>query len=52
MRKLWSTFDICVYYDVTKGIARRWRADGLKCTMLSGSYYYDYKDIIDYLMED
>ena len=51
MRKLWITTDLMYYYGKTSKQVAKWREDGLKSTMLSGAYYYDYKDIVDYLKE-
>jgi len=52
MKDLWTTSDIMYYYGKTGKQVKRWRDDGLKSTMLSGAYYYDYSDIVSYLMED
>ena len=51
MRKLWTTKELMTYYNKTENDIKRWRKDGLKNTMLSGAYYYDYSDIVEYLSE-
>ena len=51
MKDLWSTSDLMAYYNKSASQIKAWRNDGLKSTMLSGAYYYEYKDIVEYLGE-
>lgn len=46
---LWTTSDLCIYFNKSESTIRKWRNDGLISIMLSGAYYYDYKDIVEYL---
>ena len=52
LRKLWSLLEVCTYHNKTESQVKKWMKDGLKSTMLSGAYYFDYNDIVEYLMED
>ena len=51
MRNLWTTKDICLYFDKTSRQVAAWRKDGLRCTELGSGYVYYYKDIVEYLGE-
>jgi hypothetical protein len=51
VKKIWSTSDICTYYGKSKAEVKRWRDNGLKHIMLSGAFYYDYRDIVEYLKD-
>ncbi len=47
-----TTIETKTMFDFTDKQLKEFRQDGLKHIMLSGAYYYQYDDVINYLMEE